>query len=1029
MRNFMLVAVLICSGIVPPGFAQAPDEGQLIQVLNSNASVVAKETAARRLKQIGTSRCVAAVARLLPDEQLNQIACDVLETLPGDEAGRALQQALARTTGKSQATIIHALGERRHRPALPELRAALNAADELIATSAARAMGRIGGTDAVVALEYRLSTAADALRTALAEALLDCAGQFLMADNRRAAEAIYQRFNQASETEPIRVAAYSGLLKTADPGRALELGVAALKGNDAARQEAALQWAATSADPNATTAFTNLLATATPPLQIALLRLLQLRGDLAAAPVVKTFAQHSDAGVRGAAIAALGTLGDASAVELLTAAATATNTAQQKAARLALVELRRGNVAETMIRQLPAAPSGVQGELIRALTARMDRDSTPQLIELARTGTPVARRAALRGLEQLADATHLPDLVTLLEAAPDESAHAEVQGVIEALADRLPPGTVVDVSALVQGLNTTNLAVRTALLQVGAFFADPQLREAFRAALRDTDPQVRFAAERAVCASRDVKLMPDLLALAKGSTEPGLQVLALEGYVRLVGENDDNFPLARRVTLLKSAYEIARRPEEKRRVLAALGAAPNLESLHAVEGIRNDATVRPEAEVTLVRQAKVLLTTEPTAALRVLRSLAATGGSSAVQSGARAMLKQFDSGWLYAGPYGPKGMEARALFDLEFEPELGQVVEWRRAPGTADLTRPGEVDLLSVANRTHAVMYLKTRVFVPAAQEVWLEIGSDDGLKLWLNGALVHATNATRTLTPAQERLKVGLRAGWNPMLAKVTQATGGWSLMVNFKNADGGEIPELRFDPREPNPAPGFRRQQLATEFLAEGAACGDFNRDGKVDVVAGPYWFAGPDYQQQHEYRPAKTFDPKDYSDNFLTYTADFNGDGWTDVLCVPYPGKEGFWYENPRGQSSAWARHLAYGMIGNESPVWTDVNGDGQSDLVFNNEGFLGYATFNPATPNEPWTFRLFPPKTAGFTASPTVSAPATSTAMVEPIWWKRRVGGSNRRIRTQRHRGSFIRNALPKPPRKCWSRMWMGTVGRM
>jgi hypothetical protein len=207
MRNFMLVAVLICSGIVPPGFAQAPDEGQLIQVLNSNASVVAKETAARRLKQIGTSRCVAAVARLLPDEQLNQIACDVLETLPGDEAGRALQQALARTTGKSQATIIHALGERRHRPALPELRAALNAADELIASSAARAMGRIGGTDAVVALEYRLSTAADALRTALAEALLDCAGQFLMADNRRAAEAIYQRFNQASETEPIRVAA------------------------------------------------------------------------------------------------------------------------------------------------------------------------------------------------------------------------------------------------------------------------------------------------------------------------------------------------------------------------------------------------------------------------------------------------------------------------------------------------------------------------------------------------------------------------------------------------------------------------------------------------------------------------------------------------------------------------------------------------------------------------------------------------------------------------------------------------------
>jgi HEAT repeat protein len=293
MRKLMLVVILIGMGIVPLGFAQAPDEGQLIQVLESPASVVAKETAARRLKQIGTSRCVTAVARLLPDEQLNQIACDVLETLPPEEAGRGLATSPTRTTGKSRAAIIHALGERRHRPALPELRAALNDADELIATSAARAMGRIGGTEAVTALEHRLLTATNSLRAALADALLDCAGQFQIAGERRAAEAIYQRFNHRRKLSDSR----RRLLGTPQDGRwgrALELGLAALKGDDAARQEAALQWAATSVDPNATTAFTNLLSTATPPLQIALLRLLQLRNDVAAVPVVKTFAQHSD---------------------------------------------------------------------------------------------------------------------------------------------------------------------------------------------------------------------------------------------------------------------------------------------------------------------------------------------------------------------------------------------------------------------------------------------------------------------------------------------------------------------------------------------------------------------------------------------------------------------------------------------------------------------------------------------------------------------------------------------------------------
>jgi len=96
------------------------------------------------------------------------------------------------------------------------------------------------------------------------------------------------------------------------------------------------------------------------------------------------------------------------------------------------------------------------------------------------------------------------------------------------------------------------------------------------------------------------------------------------------------------------------------------------------------------------------------------------------------------------------------------------------------------------------------------------------------------------------------------------------------------------------------FRKLCLSDQFYAEGAYYGDFNRDGKLDVVAGPFWFEGPVFQRSHEYRPAKAFDPKGYSDNLLTFAGDFNGDGWTDVLCVPMPGKEGFWYANPAGKA---------------------------------------------------------------------------------------------------------------------------------
>ena len=152
--------------------------------------------------------------------------------------------------------------------------------------------------------------------------------------------------------------------------------------------------------------------------------------------------------------------------------------------------------------------------------------------------------------------------------------------------------------------------------------------------------------------------------------------------------------------------------------------------------------------------------------------------------------------------------------------------------------------------------------------------------------------------------------------------------------------------------PATSHRKLQLTDTFHCEGAFYADFNRDGKMDVVSGPYWYAGPDFQQRHEIREPHDFDPKGYSDNFLTYTGDFNGDGWADVLYVPWPGKDASWYENLAGEEKPWAAHFALKNVGNESPVWGDVNGDGRPDLVFNIDGFLGYGTWDPGKPDQPW-----------------------------------------------------------------------------
>ena len=123
-------------------------------------------------------------------------------------------------------------------------------------------------------------------------------------------------------------------------------------------------------------------------------------------------------------------------------------------------------------------------------------------------------------------------------------------------------------------------------------------------------------------------------------------------------------------------------------------------------------------------------------------------------------------------------------------------MKWRRAPGSPDLSRAGEVVLDGIVGGDHCVVYLKTWVSVPTTQPVNLEIGSDDGIKFWVNGELVHANNAVRGLTPGQDHAKATLREGWNELRAKITQHTLGCGMTLRIVTAGGKAVPGLRFDP-----------------------------------------------------------------------------------------------------------------------------------------------------------------------------------------------------------------------------------------
>lgn len=129
---------------------------------------------------------------------------------------------------------------------------------------------------------------------------------------------------------------------------------------------------------------------------------------------------------------------------------------------------------------------------------------------------------------------------------------------------------------------------------------------------------------------------------------------------------------------------------------------------------------------------------------------------------------------------------AKVLFDGE---DLSQ---WGRRQDN-----PHHLQLAEFLGGSHRVAYLKSRLFVPTARPMDLLIGSDDGVKVWLNGAQVHEFKAVRGARPGTDVVPIELAKGWNEILLKVVQVSGGWGAYANLQGREGSTFEDIRIAPR----------------------------------------------------------------------------------------------------------------------------------------------------------------------------------------------------------------------------------------
>lgn len=185
----------------------------------------------------------------------------------------------------------------------------------------------------------------------------------------------------------------------------------------------------------------------------------------------------------------------------------------------------------------------------------------------------------------------------------------------------------------------------------------------------------------------------------------------------------------------------------------------------------------------------------------------------------------------------------------------------------------------------------------------------------------------------------------------------GPFALMVN----GNGEVQfsELSYQdvgiktmPKEQSSA-RFKVQQIQDMYYSWAAGAGDFNRDGVMDIVAGPMIYYGPEFTRSREIEFASSVSPsKNFTAYNCQYTYDFNGDGWPDILTGP---STSYLFINPKGESRRWEKYTVVTGVQSEITLFRDVDGDGKPELVFGGGGQMKYAKPDPADPTKPWIQR--------------------------------------------------------------------------
>jgi HEAT repeat protein len=566
----------------------------------ANTKFAAKQYLCKELSIMGTEASAPTLAKMLVDPQTSDIARYALERIPGVAVNAVLLKAMQKTDGLVQVGIINTIGERRIVDSEKALGKALKNKDPQVIAAAAAALGKIGDSAAAELLQKALTDAAPVVRPAVVDAYLHNADVLLQAGKKAEAEAVYRQMYAATEALPTRAAALTGLAQTVE--NPTEFIVSVLRNEPPVLQAVAAGLVYQSKRPLDLPTIAAELPKLQPETQVQLITALKVKGDVVARPAVLAAVENEDALVSAAAISALGVLGQAADATTLAAIVASGDEAEKAAAKESLARLNAAGTDDAILKAVETADGATLVALIEAVGDRNMASSTPALLKMTNNDNRRARVAAFKALGMVATPNDLAQLVNALVQCDGDAERREGERTVVAVSRKIADAAAQGDAVIAALPNVPTVAAKSSLMLVLGRIGNVKALPILQQALKGKDADLQRAAVLSLSEWPTAEPLNDMLITAKTAVDPSLRVLALRGFIALLGV-ESNRPKSETTANYKTALELAQAVGEKRLALSGLAKVNSAEAFDLATTYLDNPELKGEAELAVVGNA------------------------------------------------------------------------------------------------------------------------------------------------------------------------------------------------------------------------------------------------------------------------------------------------------------------------------------------------------------------------------------------------------------------------------------------